>query len=329
MRIKFLKNEYDPFIDYLKGICIIFVVWTHCIPRDELSYILFPFWGDTAVPLFLLIQTFHCYKKDAKVKLPSYKKLWKRIILPYLILLFFTFAFDYLIFYKETSGSFDLSLYWDNRGPGSYYIFIYLQFAFLLPIIEPFLRRISRKWLCLVFIIISSLFEFLFCVTHCPDSLYRITLCRYVFLIYLGFIIAKDGIPVNKTTIILSIISMVFIYFFNYTASDWGYLFCTRYTYWRSCHWICYPYIAILYIWLIRLIYNKTSNYFKAVIKLFGKYSYEIYLFQMFYFSIISRYVNHFMPELGFITEEILFIIISTIICITPSIIRYYIDRHR
>ena len=328
MRIKFLKNEYDPYIDYLKGISIIFVVWTHCIPRDELSCILFPFWGDTAVPLFLLIQTFHCYKRGTISKMPSFKKLWKRIILPYLILMFFTFAFDYFIYYKETAGLFNLSLYWDNRGPGSYFVFVFLQFAFLLPLIHPFLRRFSLKWLCLIFIIISQIIEYIIYVTHCPDNIYRITLLRYIFLIYLGYLIAKDGIPVNKMTISISIISMAFIYFFNYTDFDWGQLFCTNYPYWRSCHWICYPYIAILYICIIRFIYNKSNNLLKTGIQLFGKYSYEIYLFQMFYFAIISRYVKYYMPELGFITNEIVFIAISTMICIIPSFARYYIDRH-
>lgn len=328
MRIKFLKNEYDPFIDYLKGISIIFVVWTHCMTRDELSSIFFPFWGDTAVPLFLLIQSFHYYKKDDIVKFPSFKKLWKRIIFPYLILLFFTFAFDFIIFYKETSGSFNLPLYWDYRGPGSYYIFVYIQFAFLLPIIDPLFRRISIKWLCLIFIIISQIIEYLLCVTHCPDSIYRIALCRYIFIIYLGYIIAKDGIPINIKTVFISIVSMAFIYIFNYTPYDWGYLFCTNYPYWRSCHWICYPYIAILYIWIMKSTYNKIGNPIRTGIKLFGKYSYEIYLFQMFYFAIISRYVKSYMPELGFITYEILYILISTIICTTPAFIRYNIDRN-
>ena len=78
----------------------------------------------------------------------------------------------------------------------------------------------------------------------------------------------------------------------------------------------------------MRFLYNKSSNPIKAGIKLFGKYSYEIYLFQMFYFAIISKYVFYYMPKFGFITNEILFIIISTMICTMPSFIRYYIDRH-
>lgn len=57
-----LKTEgYDPYIDYLKGVSIFFVVLAHCL----LIYncLLFSLWGVQSVPLFLLIQTFHVHKK--------------------------------------------------------------------------------------------------------------------------------------------------------------------------------------------------------------------------------------------------------------------------
>ena len=62
-KIDFKNYGYDPQIDYIKGLCILFVIWTHAINRSELGYILFPYWGDTAVPIFLIIQAFHYYKK--------------------------------------------------------------------------------------------------------------------------------------------------------------------------------------------------------------------------------------------------------------------------
>lgn len=328
MRIRFLNNEYDPFIDYLKGICIILVVWTHCISREQLDFILFPFWGDNAVPLFLLIQVFHCYKKDALVKLPSPKKLWKRIIQPYIILMVLTFAFDYFIYYEETFGKINIPLYWENRGPGSYYIFIYIQFAIILPLIKPYLYHFSMRWLCLFFIVISQGIEFVFCVINCPDNIFRITFFRYTFIIYMGYLLAKEGIPFNKTTIFISLISMAFIYLFNYATIEWGYLFCTSYDNWHSCHWTCFIYITILFLWIIKLLYQKTDNPIRTVINYIGKYSYEIYLFQMFYFAIISRYVKSIIPEFGNMTNVILFFIASTIICASPTVLLYYLHKH-
>ena len=40
--IQFHKTAHDPQIDFIKGLCIIFVVWTHCMYREELRAILFP-----------------------------------------------------------------------------------------------------------------------------------------------------------------------------------------------------------------------------------------------------------------------------------------------
>lgn len=80
------KEGYDPFIDYLKGVSILFVILAHCLPLQE--YILFSLWGAQAVPLFLLVQVFHSYKKGVGYISVSYdlKKLFHRIFKPFLLL---------------------------------------------------------------------------------------------------------------------------------------------------------------------------------------------------------------------------------------------------
>ena len=158
-RIEFKRNEYDPQIDYIKGICILFVIWTHCISRDELGYMLFPYWGDTAVPIFLLIQVFHYYKKEINVRMPSAIKLWKRILRPFIIMIALMFLVQFFIYYNVTNGSFSPSLYWDKRGPGSYYIFIYLEFALIIPLFAPLFKKLSINWLFIIFILLSQLAE--------------------------------------------------------------------------------------------------------------------------------------------------------------------------
>lgn len=53
---------YEPLFDYLKGIAIIMVVLAHgtgCLK----DFLLYPLWIDQAVPLFIMIQVFHAYKK--------------------------------------------------------------------------------------------------------------------------------------------------------------------------------------------------------------------------------------------------------------------------
>ena len=44
--VMLLNNKgYDPFIDFMKGLCIIWVVLTHSIPYEWQQIIGFPFWG--------------------------------------------------------------------------------------------------------------------------------------------------------------------------------------------------------------------------------------------------------------------------------------------
>ena len=85
-----LKSEgYDPFIDFLKGICIVLVILTHCIPSVIRRQTFFAFWGMPAVPIFLIIQVFHSYKKGIdNVKRTDFIKIWQRIIKPFLLIEF-------------------------------------------------------------------------------------------------------------------------------------------------------------------------------------------------------------------------------------------------
>ena len=54
--IAFNKHGYDPFIDFLKGVCILFIILTHCFPEYLIEYTQFDLWGRTAVPLLILLQ---------------------------------------------------------------------------------------------------------------------------------------------------------------------------------------------------------------------------------------------------------------------------------
>lgn len=59
--IRLNRTGYDPFIDYLKWVAILFVVLPHALPmHKEIASCL---WIDQAVPLFLMIQVFHAYKQ--------------------------------------------------------------------------------------------------------------------------------------------------------------------------------------------------------------------------------------------------------------------------
>lgn len=321
--ITFHKNGHDPVIDYIKGLCILFVIWTHCISRGDLGHILFPFWGDTAVPIFLIIQVFHYYKKGISVRMPSASKLYKRILQPFIIMVTLMFLTQFFIYYHVTDGSFTPSLYWNKRGPGSYYIFIYLEFAIVIPLFASLFKRLSNKWFFFLFVILSQLIEFVTCITHCPDNIYRILFFRYTFLIYIGYLMATNKLKLNKLTLFGGFISIFFLYLCAYTEIDMEPLFCTHLSLWPLCHWVCYIYIAYFFLAFLKYTYTKffyystISNYIEKI----GKYSYEIFLFQIFYYATFSIYVGKALSYINiFPAQKILYVLFSTAICVIPVV---------
>jgi len=322
-KIEFNKTGYDPQIDYIKGLCILFVIWTHCIGREELGHMLFPYWGDTAVPIFLLIQVFHYYKKGVSLRIPNVIKLWKRILWPFIIMIALMFLAQFFIYYDATSGTFSPSFYWGRRGPGSYYIFIHLELAIVIPLFAPLFIKLPLKRLFVIFVIVSQLVELICSITQCPDNIYRITFFRYTFLIFIGFLLATRGLTLNRLTILGGIISLVFLYLFAYTKINMEPLFCTHLSLWPLCHWVCYPYIAYFFLPFLKYTYTKLRrySYITAYIEKIGRYSFEIYLFQIFYYATFSIYVGQALTFIGsYSAQRILYVIISTTICVVPVI---------
>ena len=319
--IEFKNNGYDPQIDYLKGLCILFVIWTHALNRSELNHILFPYWGDTAVPLFLIIQVFHYFKNGNAVRMPSAFKLWRRILRPFIIMIIVMFMVQYLIYYDITDGLFTPSLYWDKRGPGSYYIFIFIEFAFIIPLLAPLIKKLSNRWALFFFVTFSQLLESISCITQCPDNIYRILFFRYTFLIFIGYLLATKKLELNKLTFCASGIGIITLYLFNYTNIDLEPLFYTSLSNWKYCHWICYFYIAYLFLWFLKYIYIKTNKSIINYLVIIGKYSYEIYLFQIFYYATCSMYVNYFLNAItNYYIHRLLFVLISITVCVVLTI---------
>jgi hypothetical protein len=93
---------------------------------------------------------------------------------------------------------------------------------------------------------------------------------------------------------------------------------------WKYCHWVCYLYIAYIFIWFLKKSYIHLTPY-KLIQKgfvLIGKYTYYIYLFQIFYYATICHYVSSTLSSLieSHFIERLAYIIISTIICIAPVV---------
>lgn len=133
-KIQFNNTGHDDFIDFLKGFAILCVILTHSISGTFQKYILFPFWGAQAVPIFIIIQSYHFFKSEKPDILQwKFKKILKRIFMPFFIvtfaeiLLLLSFGQSPVTIYKETITS-------GGIGLGCYFPWIYLQISIALPV---------------------------------------------------------------------------------------------------------------------------------------------------------------------------------------------------
>lgn len=194
--------------------------------------------------------------------------------------------------------------------------------AILLSCFTSVLKKWSITKSIMFFIILSQGYELACCLIGIPEWIYRLLVFRYIFIIPIGYILATKGLIIKKTTITLSIISTAFLLFFRYSSIDLHPIFFQTIA-WNTCHWICYIFMCYLLLFLVQQGYHKAVKHHipLAFLTKLGQYSYEIFLFQMFYFAIIHGRLMHLVSN---ITNNhatgILGIIIAMTLCTIPIV---------
>jgi len=283
--ITFNSNGHDDFIDFIKAYAIICVLFGHTFLW--LGRVGYAVWAGMQVPLFLLVQTFHCYKKEKQsLKLG---KIIRRVLLPFLFVEVLTFILA-LLFTDFTSNELVTKLLsgW-GLGPGAYYPWIYLQAALLLPLFGLLLRSCNKTTALILFLLICEGFEVLFSVVDFPDRIYRLLCVRYIFLFYLGWLWVKDGICINWVTILLSILSLASILYFEYiSANDEPWFYTTS---WKYHRWPCYFFVANGFISLLHALWQwiRKREWIRRITKTLATASYEIFLLQMMLIFLIKK----------------------------------------
>lgn len=276
MTITFNTNGHDDVIDFIKAYAILCVLIGHTFPfLDKIGY---GIWAGTQVPLFILVQSFHFYKKNNSSI--NVKKVLSRVLLPFLI-------FEAVTFVIAVLRGFDCNilmhkmLYRGGYGPGAYYPWIYFQVALLLPLFGGILNKTKKYMSLTVFLLLSEGLEVLSSVCDMPDGIYRLLGFRYVFLLYLGWIWAKEGIKLNRLTLCLSLLSLMATAYFEYfSVNDEPWFYSTG---WRFHRWPCYIWVAYGLTSVLYLLWKKLGSYqpFLKVTRTLAAASYEIFLVQM------------------------------------------------
>lgn len=317
MQISFNKQGYDPFIDFIKAYAIICVLFGHTFPK--LNLLGYGLWAGMQVPLFILVQVFHFFKKERP--LLDIRKVLLRVFIPFIFVEFLLFVVLLGVFHINHTELVTRFLHSGGLGPGSYYPWIYLQVALILPFFFKWMQKRSKLQLAIVFLLICEALEFVAALIDFPDWIYRLFLFRYLFLFYLAWIWVKDGIVINRTTVILSLISFTSIIYFEYfSINDEPFFYNTV---WKFHRWPCYYYVAILGTFMLNCIFKTISKYpqMRRAIKMLARCSYEIFLVQMF--------VCQVFPSLSCISEGFLRTALKIFLIFAISIIGgYYFNRY-
>lgn len=312
IKIEFNKTGFEPFLDFLKAYAIICVLIGHTLPY--LNNVGAPLWIGLQVPFFVLIQAFHVLKKPSSPL--ELKKVFFRIILPYIIVLF-GIVLVYSILGKTNNQMIFSGLIGGGYGPGSYYPWIYIQLALILHFVRPMFDKGNITRQILFWIVICEGFEILESYLSLPDFVHRLLAIRYLFLIYLAFNWVNGGIVINKHTILLSVLSGLSIVYFAYCNYNREPLFYT--TSWSYHRWPCYFYVSTLFCYLLHVIYTKISqvSLINRTIKFLAKCSYEIFLLQMAVIAIL--------PEFNFIGNKYMAVILWSTVVWTLSLVGGYL----
>lgn len=138
-------------VDFVKGLAAISVILLHTLPRGVLidSLAVFHIWQ--AVPMFLFISFYLGFRNlDNKEDVlkgyyskDRFKRIFLKIWLPLLILAVIEAAFFIVI--GNNGRAFGSLICYDN-GPGSYYVWCYMQIWLLMPVIYLLIKRSGIVW---------------------------------------------------------------------------------------------------------------------------------------------------------------------------------------
>jgi len=207
-------------------------------------------------------------------------------------------------------------------GPGSYFIWVFLQFSIILPLVRKSLAALKSGQLLLLFITFCVSLDIICSFINLPEWLYRLIPIRYFFLVYLSIIWVREGIRITWVSVTLSAVSILATLFFMHRPQGLEPLFPE--TDFMTSRWICYFYISNVFMWLLKKVYEwlAKSKCVMAVVSRLGRCSYEIYLVQMGVFF----FVPTIYPKLFGTAERNTWIVLS--VGLVASILGGFLFRY-
>lgn len=313
--------ERNHLIDVIKGVCILFVIFTHYDWSNEQWHkMLFPFWIDMAVPMFMIISGYvgamsfsrkGIEKLEDAFVINSILSKCIRFLIPFFIAYLIEVCVEIFIL-KNNLTSLILMFFTGGKGPGNYYFPVMIQFVFLFPFIYICIQRKGFVGLIIMFLL-NAFYEFFQRLYGVNEQCYRLLLLRYIFVIAFGcYIYTNQQERIKKIWVIISfIIGILFILLVEYTNYDPKIII----------YWTRTSFIACLYIIPIAYLLLRSKSKMQIYpLEILGKSSFNIFLTQMVYYTYAAEFVYKH------ISNVVLRLCVNLFICCIFGILFYYFE---
>lgn len=268
-------------VDFIKGLAAISVIFLHTLPRSVLIDTLSVFHIWQAVPMFLFISFylgFRNFEKKEDVLKGYYskerlQKVLLRIWLPLIVIAVLEAVFFLLLGNKDKAIG---SLLCYANGPGSYYVWCYMQILILMPVIYILHKRLGIICGGVFLLIISVLLDYIYEKYIGLNS--GFTCFRYLFLSVTAYMFLK-GINVKRLSPLV-IFSMVYLVFMLYSNVPL-YVDPILPDGWEAQTSLGYFYTLCLFMLLSKLYSKLNTSRLKQYITHVGTISWEVFLIQM------------------------------------------------
>lgn len=278
-----IQKQHIAWVDGAKGVAIIAVFVMHAVSTQCLRSVGWIFYMGQAVPVFLFITAYlastHYRTLRHYYALSHICTMLKRVFVPFIAVQAVTLL---LFIISGNWWSWKALGKHGGLGPGSYYVWIYIQIWFLLPLIIELVKRIPIKFSFLVMLIVSLIAEYIFVllsnVEHI-DSVYELMPIRYFMILYAGCVWDKLSNGQKNVFYAIAVLSGVLMLVNVYFAENQ--LVSITPPYWKEYHWYSVLYVLCPIALLQRIHY--TDFLYMA-----GKYSWQLFLLQMMCYAFVS-----------------------------------------
>ena len=309
-------------VDLLKGIGIILVLVTHFSwTTDERKIIVFPFFIDMAVPLFMIVlgytysMSFEKHKVDSFGKAYSRKNLLNKLLrysVPFAIMVVWEMI-DPHVYLSAAPPPIIAVVRWILRGMvghGSYYYPVLIQLVFIFPVIYFIVSTQPNRGLVICFFI-NFIYELLKWAYDIPEESYRLIALRYIFVVAVGVYAYHVRTLKYGCGIFVSSLGALFIVGVKYLGYKTSII-----TYWTGT-----SFIASLWVAPFAFYFLQSKKLHLKPLELLGKASYHIFLTQIVYYVGYCELLEKKFASRG------LHLVFGVFTCVFIGLGFYYLDR--